>query len=80
MKLSRETRLDLIRMMADKGITRTELAEQMQMTVSAIGKCLKGAIDLSEANMKKLHDLIINAPYKKVCSTCGRRKCICNKS
>lgn len=80
MKLSRDQRLDLIRMMADKGMTRTELAEKMQMTVSAVSKCLKGVIDLSEVNMKKLHDLIINASYKKVCDTCGRHKCICNKS
>ena len=70
MNLSREERLDLIRTMADKRMTKTELAEGMKISVSAVSRCLRGILDLLDENMKRMVEMIETAQHKKVCDVC----------
>lgn len=75
--LSKDDRLDLVREMASKGITRKWLAEQIGKSNSLMGRFLKYKYDFPSETQKKIKELVDD--FKPiVCETCGC-PCKCNK-
>lgn len=78
MYLTKEQRLDLVRTMAAKGITRVWLAEEIGKSGSLISRFLKSKYDFPASTQQLIYDLISN--YKvATCDSCGC-DCNCNKS
>ena len=75
MILSKQERLDLVRLMLEKEMTRKQVSEISDVEFSSLCKFLKGKVNLRPENQIKIKEAIYNYVY--VCSECGKQ-CRCS--
>lgn len=76
MQVSKQERLDLVRLMLEKEMTRKQVSEISNVDFSSVCKYLKGKVNLTPENQIKIKEAIHDYVY--VCSECGH-PCHCNK-
>lgn len=75
--MSKQERLDLVRIMMEKGMTRKQVSEISQVEFSSVCKYLKNKANLTPENAARIKKAIED--YEYICSECGK-PCHCNKS
>ncbi|WP_182103220.1 hypothetical protein [Niallia taxi] len=78
MRLTKEERLDLVRLIAAKGITRVWLAKEVGKSASLITRYLKSKYDFPPDIQKRIYELVHDYEIPP-CGECGCQ-CDCNKN